>query len=54
MFKHAERRRKYGILFRFSLFCEYMNLQYVRVPVICRVNSAEYNIHVLVAASHNT
>jgi len=25
-------------LFRFSLFCEYLNLDYVRIPGICRVN----------------
>jgi len=36
--EYAERRRNYGILFIFSLFCEYTDLGYVRVPVIYRVN----------------
>jgi len=49
--EYAERRLKYRILFIFSLFCEYINLEYVRVPVIFRVNQAEYVIHFLVAAS---
>ena len=44
-------RRKYGILFTCSLFCEYTNLEYVRVLVIYRVNQAEYVIHNRVAAS---
>jgi len=35
----------------FNLFCEYRNLEYVRVPVVYRVNQAEYGIHILVAAS---
>jgi len=45
------RRGKYGLLFISSLFCEYTNLEYVRVPVIYRVNQAEYVIQILVAAS---
>jgi len=49
--EYAERRRNYGILFIFSLFTEYMHLEYVRVPVIYRVNKAEYVIHIRVAAS---
>jgi len=49
--EYAGRRSKYGILFIFDLFCEYINLAYVRVPVIYRVNQAEYGIHVIVAAS---
>jgi len=49
--EHAERGRKYGILFIFNLFCEYINVEYVRVPVIYRVNQVEYGIHILVAAS---
>ena len=49
--EYAERRRKYGILFIVSLFCEYVNLEYVRVPVIYRVKQAEYVIHIRVAAS---
>ena len=49
--EYAERRRKYDILFIFSLFCEYINLGYERVPVIYRVDQAEYAIHIRVAAS---
>jgi len=41
---------KYGILFISSLFYEYINLEYVRVPVLYRVNLAEYVIRILVAA----
>ena len=48
--EYAERRRKYSILFIFSLFCENIHLAYLRVPVIHRVNQAEYAIHILVAA----
>jgi len=44
-------KKKYGILFIFSLFCEYINLEYVRVPVIYRVNQSECVIHIRVAAS---
>jgi len=43
---YAEPGNEYGILFTFSLFCEY----YVRVHVIYRVNQAEYGIHILVVA----
>ena len=35
----------------FNLFCEYTNLEYVRVPVINRPHQAEYVIHIRVAAS---
>ena len=49
--EYAEKRRKCGILFIVSLFCEYTNLEYVRVPSIYRVNQAEYVIHILVAGS---
>ena len=49
--EYAERRSEYGILFTFSLFCEYLNLEYVRVPVIYMNNKAEYQIHIIVAAS---
>jgi len=42
---------KYGILFIFSLFYEYSNLEYVHIHVIYRVHQAEYGIHILVAAS---
>ena len=44
-------RGKYGILCIFSPVCEYVNLEYVRVPVIYRVKQADYVIHILVAAS---
>jgi len=39
-----------GILFIFSLFCENITLEYVRIHVIYRVNQAEYVIHMLVVA----
>jgi len=42
---------KYGILFIFSPFDEYINLEYVRVPVISRVHQAEYVVHFLLVAS---
>ena len=47
--EYVGRRRKYGILFIFDLFCEYINLEYVRVSVIYRVHQAEYGIHILLA-----
>jgi len=49
--EYAERRRKYDFLSIFSLVCEYSNLEYVWVPVIYRVNQAEYVIRILAAAS---
>jgi len=49
--EYAEREKEYGILFIFSLFCEYMHLEYVRIHAIYRVNQAEYVIHILVVAS---
>jgi len=49
--EYAYRGNKYGILFIFSLFCEYINLEYLRFPVIYKVNQAEYVIHIRVAAS---
>jgi len=49
--EYAERYNKFGILFTCNLFCEYIGLAHVRVPVIYRVNQAECGIHVLVAAS---
>ena len=39
--EYAERGKYYGILFIFSLFCEYSNLEYVHINVIYRVNQAE-------------
>jgi len=50
--EYAERGNKYGILFIFSLFCEYRTLEYVRIHVIYRVDQAECGIYILVAASH--
>jgi len=49
--EYAEQRRKYGIPCTCCLFCEYTNLEYVRVPVIYRVHQAEHAIQILVAAS---
>ena len=43
-------RRKYGILFRFSVFYEYSNLEYEHIYVIYKVHQAEYVIHILVVA----
>jgi len=34
------------ILFRFGLFCEYTNLEYVCIPVMYRVKQAEYAIRI--------
>jgi len=48
--EYAERGKEYGILFIFSLFCEYMHLVYVRIHAIYRVDQAEYVIHMLVVA----
>jgi len=49
--EYAEREKEYGILFIFSLFCEYIHLEYVRIHVIYWVTQAEYVIHFLVVAS---
>jgi len=40
--EYAERRRKCGIPFRFTLFSEYIYLESLRVPVIYQTNQAEY------------
>ena len=48
--EYVERRTRYGILFIFSLFCEYINLEYVRIHVIYRVHQAEYAILIPMAA----
>jgi len=45
-FRLTQRGKEYGILFIFCLFCEYIPLEYVRVPVISRVNQAEYVVHI--------
>jgi len=34
-----------------NLVCDCINLEYVRVPVVYRVNQMEYGIHILVVAS---
>jgi len=47
--EYVEWGNTYGILFRFSLFCEYTNLECVRMRVICRVNQ-EYAIRISMAA----
>ena len=48
--EYAELPPNYGILFKFGLFCEYINLAYLRIHVIYRVDQAEYVIRILVAA----
>jgi len=42
---------QYGILFLFSPFHEYSNLEYEHVPVQYRVHQAEHVIHICAAAS---
>jgi len=42
--------QKYGFLFLFSLFCEYINLEYVRIYVIYRGHQPEYAIRIPMAA----
>jgi len=51
MLNKRSQEETYGIPFIIGLFCAYSNLEYVRVPVIHRINQAEYVIHVCVAAS---
>jgi len=36
----------------FACFFEYINPEYVRVPVTYRVDQAEYGMHIRVAVSH--
>jgi len=48
--EYAERGKYYGILSIFSLFCEYIQFEYVRLHVIYRGTQAEYGIHIHVAA----
>ena len=38
------------MLFIFSLFCEYIHLEYARIYVIYRVDQSEYLIHIVVVA----
>jgi len=49
--EYVERGNEYGTLFIFSLFCEYIQLDYVRIHVIYRVHQAEHSIHIVVVAS---
>jgi len=49
--EYAEREKKYGILFIFTLIYEFSNLEYVRVPVEYRVNVAKNVIRIVMAAS---
>ena len=49
--EYAELLRKYSILFIFNLLCEYIDLAYVRVPVVSRVNQVKYGIPMLMAVS---
>jgi len=48
--EYAERGNKHGIIFIFSLFCENLHLEYVRIHVNYRVNQAEYVVHILAVA----
>jgi len=48
--EYAERGEEYGILFIFSLFCDYIQLEYTRIHVMYRDNQAEHGIHILVVA----
>ena len=48
--EYVERGLEYGSRFIFSLFCEYVHLEYVRIHLIYRVNQAEYVIRILVVA----
>jgi len=48
--EYAERGKEYGILFMFSLLCEYIHLECVRIHVVYRVKQAEYVIHIRVFA----
>ena len=48
--EYAGRGNECGILFIFSLFGEYIQLEYARIHVIYRVNQAEYVIHIRVVA----
>jgi len=50
--EYAERGNEYDIIFMFSLFGEYIHLEYGRIHGIYRVNQAEYVIHFLVVAPH--
>jgi len=48
--ENAEQGKEYGIPFGFSLFCEYVRLEHVRIHVINRVNQVEYVMHIRVVA----
>jgi len=47
---NTRNEEEYGILFIFSPFCEYSQLEKVRIYVIYRSNQAEYGINILVVA----
>jgi len=48
--EYTERGKDYGVLFIFSLFCECIHVEYVRIHLMYRVNQAEYVTHILVVA----
>jgi len=48
--EYVKRGLEYGILFIFSLFCEYIHHEYAHIHVIQRGNQAEYVIHIRVVA----
>jgi len=48
--EYVERGKEHGILFMFSLLCEYIHLEYERIHVIYRVNQTEYLVRILVVA----
>jgi len=48
--EYVERGKEDGTLFIVSLFCEYIQFEYVNIHVIYRGNQAEYGIQILVVA----
>ena len=50
----VERRTTYAILFIFSLICEYIDLEDVRVPVIYMVHQAKYVFFIFLWLRHRT
>jgi len=46
----VERGKENGILFIVSLFCVYIQFEYICIHVIYRVNQAEYGMHIFVVA----
>jgi len=45
--QNEEKNTEFYSYYIFSPVCEYIDLEYVRMHVICRVNQAEYVIHIL-------